>query len=337
MTETPTPYDEIQDARIDELESLVTAEYRPPEGTEYSYPIANQGITLEQYNNMMLPMGDGIIHRGVRPYYLEGHSSDSETNQRNTLILKVDESDEYSGSSIAGFYHRLTEDMELPFPPVTKTTEYYVTVTFDPRRFRTDPLRIEVWEGEPPRSYGQKHIVLNVVTRQANQLLSQATITRYRQFVSPTIAVQNAGQLPAPEDVLFGTTAFAGKAGADTFDLYRNTTGGWKNMLVSEWVNVFQGNRNGWRPATGTHAARARMTPLGVQLKGHFDRNDATSSTFGRITDQNFIPNRALRIPMGTSGSIVSTLRITTDGDMEIQGGFTGSYVTVDGVIYPID
>src|SRR5699024_9795917 len=129
----------------------------------------------------------------------------------------------------------------------------------------------------------------------------------------------------------------AGKAGADTFDFYRNTTGGWKNMLVSEWIDVFQGNRNQWQPAKGAHAARARMTPLGVQLKGIFIRNEATSSVFGRITDQNFIPNRDLRIPMGTSGSIVSTLRITTDGDMEIQGGFGGSYVTVDGVIYPID
>src|SRR5699024_3542517 len=333
----PTSYDLEQDARIDELESLITAEYRPPEGTEYSYPIANQGITQEQYNNMMLPMGDGIIHRGVRPYYLEGHSSDSETNQRNTLILKVDESDEYAGSSIAGFYHRLTEDMELPFPAVTKTTEYHVTVTFDPRRFKTDPLRIEVWEGTPPRAHGQKHIVLNVVTRKPNQLLSQATITRYRQFVSPTIAVQNAEQLPGPNDVLFGTTAFAGKAGADTFDLYRNTTGGWKNMLVSEWVNVFQANRNQWRPATGTHAALARMTPLGVQLKGTFNRYEATSSVFGRIIDSNFVPNRRIRTPMGTSGSTVSTLLIDQNGDMEIQGGFGGTSVSVDGVIYPID
>ena len=41
----PTPYDLEQDARIETIESLVTAEYQPPEGVEYSYPVANQGIT----------------------------------------------------------------------------------------------------------------------------------------------------------------------------------------------------------------------------------------------------------------------------------------------------
>src|SRR5699024_1355119 len=137
-------------------------------------------------------------------------------------------------------------------------------------------------------------------------------------------------QLPDPEDVLFGTTAFAGKAGADTFDFYRNTTGGWKNMLVSEWIDVFQGNRNQWQPAKGAHAARARMTPLGVQLKGTFIRNEATSSVFVRTTAQTFIPNRDLRIPMSTSGLIVSTWRMTTDGDMVGQGVFGGLSVTLD-------
>lgn len=33
----PTPYDLEQDQRIDDLESLVTADYEPPEGAQYSF------------------------------------------------------------------------------------------------------------------------------------------------------------------------------------------------------------------------------------------------------------------------------------------------------------
>ena len=45
----PTAYDIEQDARIETIESLVTAEYQPPAGVEYSFPVANQGITQEQF------------------------------------------------------------------------------------------------------------------------------------------------------------------------------------------------------------------------------------------------------------------------------------------------
>src|SRR5699024_7047445 len=140
-----TEYDKLQDGRLDSLESLITAEYEPPEGVEYSFPVANQGITQEQFRLMSLGQANGMIHgdngtvndspnsTGYR-YYLEGHSSDSETNQRNTLILRAGTSAE---SIVEGFYHRLTEDMELPFPAVTTTTVYHVTITYDPRDFKT--------------------------------------------------------------------------------------------------------------------------------------------------------------------------------------------------------
>src|SRR5690625_901996 len=93
----PTNYDKLQDQRLDDLESLITAEYEPPEGTEYSFPVANQGITQEQFRLMFLGQANGMIHgdNGAvndpesstdNRYYLEGHDSDSETNQRNTLI-----------------------------------------------------------------------------------------------------------------------------------------------------------------------------------------------------------------------------------------------------------
>src|SRR5690625_7000452 len=57
-----TEYDKLQDQRLDDLESLITAEYEPPEGTEYSFPVANQGITQEQFRLMNLGQANGMIH-----------------------------------------------------------------------------------------------------------------------------------------------------------------------------------------------------------------------------------------------------------------------------------
>src|SRR5699024_12188470 len=108
-------------------------------------------------------------------YRLEAHASDEETNQRNTLLLRPAPSFNQAETASNGFFHVLTETMELPFPAVTSSTTYHVTVTYDPRLFKTTPLKIEVYPGPPPTTYGRDHIVLFKVQREPNQLLSQAT------------------------------------------------------------------------------------------------------------------------------------------------------------------
>src|SRR5699024_12468750 len=112
----PSDYDKLQDGRLDDLESLITAEYQPPAGVEYSHPVANQGITQEQFRLMHLAQANGMIHgdNGAindsdnstgRGYYLDNHDTDSETNQRNTKILRTVTS---SKSRVECFYHQLT-------------------------------------------------------------------------------------------------------------------------------------------------------------------------------------------------------------------------------------
>ena len=341
----PTAYDIEQDARIETIESLVTAEYQPPAGVEYSFPVANQGITQEQFRLMHLGQANGMIHgdngtvndspnsTGYR-YYLEGHSSDSETNQRNTLILRAGTSAE---AIVEGFYHRLTEDMELPFPPVTTTTVYRVTLTYDPRKFKTSPVNIEVWNAEPPTAHGQTHVLLHTVERQPNQLLSQAKITRYRQYTAGLLSVQNESQLPDPASVPAGTLAVPSASGRGIF-VRSNTSLAWVDPVApSPWEDVFQANRNGWRVGEYAEKPMARLTATGIQLKGFFFRNDATLPTFGRITDSRFFPNRRIRTPMATSGQTVAVLLIDTNGDLTIAGGYNGTYVSVDGINYPHD
>ena len=252
----PTAYDEIQDGRLDSLESLISAEYEPPAGAQYSYPVASQGITQDQWQQMNLTTGDGAIitDGSAYPFRLVGHDSDSETNQRNTLILKVADTTGRNEASMAGFYFRQTEDIELPFPPVTSTTTYHVTVTYDPRKFKTEPLRLEVWAGEPPRAYGQQHILLHTVARTPNQLLSQAARTMHRHYVSPVITAAHDVGLPDSKDVLYGTLGIVRSrtSGGDvvpgTGAIYEaRGSYGWHNLLMGKTEPLQIQTGNGWQ------------------------------------------------------------------------------------------
>src|SRR5699024_5513335 len=208
----PTAYDLEQDSRIESLESLITAEYEPPSGVEYSYPVSNQGITQTQFRNMMRALGKGTITQhntttAQSSYRLEAHASDAETNQRNTLLLRPAPSFNQAETASNGFFHVLTEAMELPFPSVTSKTTYHVCVTYDPRKFKTDPLKIEVYPGTPPTSEGRDHVVLFTVKRSPNQLLSQAKIGRVNQWLGHVINAWSYNELPDPTHVEYGTLA----------------------------------------------------------------------------------------------------------------------------------
>src|SRR5690625_2213310 len=285
-----TEYDKLQDQRLDDLESLITAEYEPPEGTEYSFPVANQGITQEQFRSMFLGQANGMIHgnngvindspdsTGWR-YYLDRHDSDSETNQRNTLILRAGTSAE---SIVEGFYHRLTEDIELPFPPVTTKTTYYVTITYDPRDFRTNPVKIQVYPGTPPTSHDRVHVVLYKVERGPNQLLTQATVTRYRPYTAGLLSVQNRYQLPDPAAYPAGTLVVpsaeghgvyvrqnAGLKWLDVLGYLSEKPGPWKDMLLSNNALDWSGTAKYRRVSRGIEIYLnliARTSPDGYNM-----------------------------------------------------------------------
>lgn len=337
----PTIYDLIQDGRLDALEGAVSPAYTPPEGPEVSFPVVGQGIDSEQYRQMSLAQGNGIIHRGHTPYYLVKHPTDAETNAKNTLILKVDSQTGISESIIGGFYHRLTGDMEIEFPPVTVATDYYVCVTYDPRKEDdpNGPVSIERYAGPPPRTYDRQHNILNVVKRQPNQLLSDAQIIRYRQAVSPTISVQNAGQLPNPSDVLYGTIAailtpgdnpsLYISQGSQWWALNDGVTGEWMNLSMSASLSTWGGSAN--RP-------RCRKVPMGVQLMGSFK---TTNPTGGYLTlPSRFRYSQVMRVPTTISTSYSShTLDIETNGRIYLRLGAnppsTINRVTLDGIILP--
>src|SRR5699024_6924996 len=326
MTEqyTPSDYDiHVQNPRIDQLESLITAEYQPPQGAQYSYPIANQGITQDQWQQMMLSMGDGAIVTEDSEHFfrLVKHDTDAETNQRNTLIMKVAQNTGRNEASLAGFYFRQTEDIELPFPPVTTTTVYHVTVTYDPRKFKTEPLRLEVWAGEPPRAHGQRHLVLRTVRREANQLLSQDLISTLRHYVSPVITAVTEAGLPDSKDVLYGTLGIVRSrpSGGDvvpgTGAIYEaRGIHGWFNLLVGEWVEGSLGS--------GAKAGiiRARWRAGGLDIAGRVN-TDGTVTSGKRVANLpvGYGLNRVFLTPINTTQGIYAVRVGETNSGRSIQ------------------
>lgn len=338
----PTNYDKLQDGRLDSLESLVTAEYQPPAGTEYSYPVSNQGITQDQFRNMMRGLGKGTLTQHTadtaqNSYRLVDHGTDSETNQRNTLILRPATTTGQAETVSNGFFHVLTDDIELPFPAVTSPTTYHVTVTYDPRLFKTTPLKVEVYPGPPPTTYGRDHVVLFKVQREPNQLLSQATRTPVNQWLGNIINVWAETQLPDPTHVEYGTLAVVLRGNQPTLYTSRGVHG-WVNVLSSEWVNL--PGYNQWQPFS-TLAPRVRREGNNVHLSGRFNYTGTSSNTL-RITtlEPEFRPTREIWVDVPSNPyNFSSTLRIEPGGSMFLQyeSSTKINWISLDGIQFPID
>lgn len=324
MAENPSDYDKLQDGRLDSLESLITAEYEPPAGAQYSYPVASQGITQDQWQQMNLHTGDGVIisDGSEFPFALTSHDTDSETNQRDTLILRVSRNTGKNEAALAGFYFRQTEDIELPFPPVTTTTVCHVTVTYDPRKFKTEPLRVEVWAGEPPRAQGQKHILLKTVERRPNQLLSQATISTYRHHVAPTIVAREKDTLPNATDVLYGTLGVTRSRTAGS-TVIPGTGGiyeargihGWHNLLVGPWEPCTD-MRSSWRGN-----ASARNSFGSIDLYASIEPQDGSPGTLSAPDMELF------RLPASMRPERLTRFQATPTG----PSGMRDFYVDTEG------
>lgn len=340
----PTAYDEIQDGRLDSLESLITAEYEPPAGAQYSYPVSNQGITQEQFRTMMRAAGSGTFVQhddtGAQvSYRLTGHGTDSETNQRNTLILKPATTTGRAETAYHGFFHVLTEAMEVPFPAVTSPTTYHVCVTYDPRLFKTTPLKIEVYPGTPPTSNGRDSIVLFKVTREPNQLLSQATISQVNPWLGHVINVWYYDHLPEPTSVEYGTMAVVINPGG-TPEMYTNRgVWGWRKFTnTGEWQNL---NLIGAWGHYDLHPAQYRVTASGLQFRGRAQNNGvSTLTTRFTVWPADVRPSRSFqqRVTLNPVSS-EGLLAIENNGDIRLAWTNSSNlnWIFLDGITVPLD
>lgn len=350
----PTEYDLVQDQQISELQDVVTVSDNPIEGPEHSFPIPDYPVNQEQFQLLSLTNGNGIIDRGDYPYWLEGWGSDSETNQKNSMILKVGQSSGKAEAVVAGYYHVLTEDKEIPLPAVTSTTTYRIALTYDQREDedRLGPVSVQVYTTEPPTTFARIHSVQYTVTRRPNELLTNATVERFRPRTVAPIAVLKREHLPDPRNVLFGSIAIV--YGENDIVIARGAStseGGptrWESLLSPEWTNpgdtdsyVWPGHgyRRGYRIVGDTLEFRGRIGRTGnLKFAVGGGDNEAGYHLYNFGADK--APKQSMRFLTasdGYSGNKICVITVTVDGNVygtPILGNAT--WMSIDGIRVPM-
>lgn len=325
MSETPSDYDLIQDDHISALQGIVVPSYTPPAGPEDSFPKIGQGIGAEQYRQTNLTNGSGILHRFPETYYLDYHATAEETNQRNTLLLKVTRNNEPNAvaeATIHGYFHRMTQDMEIPMEPVLTQTDVYVTLTYDPREESSEqgPISVKTHIGSLPTTHNREHIIIARVEMKPNQLLSNTSLNRQRQYSSPVVYVPNHTTVPRSQDFLYGTTLLMGVNGRGR--IMHNWSGneGWNDLLVGEWVPhdfLF----GGWLSSS---ECRVRHRLGGIDIVAELTKDDTSTSNQHRPVrlPEGFRPTRDAFFTVMTSRSPYHrTMGLRTNGEITIQWG----------------
>ena len=293
---------------------------------------------------MMRALGKGTITQHTSDtaqssYRLEAHASDAETNQRNTLILRPATNTGQAETASNGFFHVLTDTMELPFPAVTSSTTYHVCVTYDPRLFKTTPLKIEVYPGTPPTSEGRDHVVLFTVQRQVDQLLSQAVIGRVNQWLGHVINAWSYKELPDPTHVEYGTLAVVINPTSNPTIYTSRGVWGWVRITnTGEWQDM--PSRGVWT-ASSSYPPQYRVTPTGVELRGRFEDGglqDYRARFFALPSELR--PIRTLTLPILLNpASRRGMLAVSPAGDLSLAwvDNDDFNFIYLDGITIPLD
>ena len=170
---------------------------------EESFPMRDEPMTDEQWKQVTLGIGNGVLNEGGDPYRLTNIN-----NATNQVTVNVSTQTGLAQAIVAGFYHRIDAPVVLDVPAVTKATTYWIVLEYS-------PLRLE--QGEPPvqlkvvkaldTSQNKQYLVLHKFYRRANELLTNANYRSVKPRISPTLQVRDESELPEPETVIRGTVA----------------------------------------------------------------------------------------------------------------------------------
>lgn len=195
---------------------------------EVSFPVVNKPLSEDQWKTIALGFAQGVIDRGGFPYRIT--ATDNVTNE---IEIGVATGTGKNESILGGFVHRIDTAKRLSLPAVTATTTYEIGLVYDPLNHGTEagPITLTVWTAPGDTSSGKLRLVLYQVVRQANQNLTDAVVTEWRQRVSPQISVSVLGQRPVPSSQLVDTMCFV----RSTSEWYRAAV---DNAGVVSWLKV---------------------------------------------------------------------------------------------------
>lgn len=254
--------------QIADLRSLITTDYQPPSGPEYSYPVVNQPMSDEMWVHLAKAWGSGVISYGGSPYRI-GNVNDVD----NTLTMyAADDEGRESGAVLEGFAHRMTSSVEVPVEAVTTATDYVLGIQYDPLR-EGNPLKVGCFKRPLDVTSGKKYIPLWEGTRNPSSVLSTVVWNTARSRIAPTTTVSRARYLPDPSHsgLMWGTLCWTYRDKEWHQLQWATEDGGemvWVNISDPGWETVGYGNTYTY-PGHGS-AKAIRREPHRRTLRGRW-------------------------------------------------------------------
>ena len=212
---------------------------------ESSFPVLEQPLTDQQWGQVTLGFGSGVLGGSTGNYALMGVS-----NASNTAQLSAGGG--MSQAIVSGFYHRIDSNHTISLPAISSgSVTYYIGLTYDPLKHAdpSGPVSITVTTSKPSGS-GKVYLPLYEVPRVPNELLTDAIAkARVRRvLISPTLSVASIEELPAPATMMQGALCQTSNLNM----IWRVSGSRWVPLNTSEIQSPFP--MSGWRvvlPAGG--------------------------------------------------------------------------------------
>lgn len=355
MSVDPTPYDALQDDRLERIEELVSSEYTDDGGTEVSFPVVDQGMDDEQWGALMKAFGSGVISFGQFPYRMIVDDDADVTNQVR-ITPATDMATKDSVAVIEGFAHRLLEDKMLTIPAVSTRTKYTVALQYDPVRAKDEgtPVILDVFAGTLDQTQGKKYVLVYEGYRDSSSVLSQMEWTPVRSRLAPTITVQRKEHLPNPQHsgLIWGTRCYCSATGEEYLLSHHPTEDYMRWQLLDPaflsppWVDVKDnssypwpghGSKRGYRKIGDTLELRGRFTRAsGDNFKvggggsgfGYYVFNVAAYAGEKIVHEQRFITASA-----GNQYQKLCVVTVTAEGELYVMPVLEETpWVSIDGV-----
>lgn len=296
---------------------------------ETSFPMRETPMSDEQWKQVTLGIGSGVLNEGGDPYRLTNIN-----NATNQVTVNVSTQTGLAQAIVAGFYHRIDAPVVLDVPAVTSTTDYWIVLEYSPLRLQDGepPVQLKVVTALDTTS-GRQYLVLHKIFRRANQLLTDAPRRAVKPRVAPLLQVREESELPEPETVIRGTVCVVHGPFPDIKIAKQ------EGLQPLAWVSVLSGE---WSTLPD-HANTANFSHSPKQLKragtsrslrGQFYRPASSGSTTYTTSAAGYIvanlaagdiPKRGMRFPVtpvnNGSGAIVdaSAYILISESNSEVR------------------